>query len=195
MSNYKTTNHMKKYNIYLIHGYTASPDSNWFQDFKKNIEKEHIEISILNMPNSQSPKLKEWIDYMENSIKEIDENTIFIGHSLGCVTILNFLSNSNTTKIKGLFLVSGFVESSPIPALNEFVTPRLNYNYLKQLTPNRISISAVDDDIIPYKYSKTMAERIDAKFTLLKEGKHFIDRDNFTEFPFLINEIKKLLND
>lgn len=195
MSNYKTTNHMKKYNIYLIHGYTASPDSNWFQDFKKNIEKEHIEISILNMPNSQSPKLKEWIDYMENSIKEIDENTIFIGHSLGCVTILNFLSNSNTTKIKGLFLVSGFVESSPIPALNEFVTPRLNYNYLKQLTPNRISISAVDDDIIPYKYSQTMAERIDAKFTLLKEGKHFIDRDNFTEFPFLINEIKKLLND
>jgi len=186
---------MKRYNIYLIHGYTASPDSNWFQDFKMKLEKENIEISILNMPNSQSPKLKEWINHMEKSIIKIDENTIFIGHSLGCVTILNFLNNSNTTKIKGLFLISGFVESSPISALTEFVTPKLNYNYLQQLTPNRIAISAVDDDIIPYKYSKTMSERIDAKFTLLKDGKHFIDRDYFTEFPFLIKEIKKLLID
>lgn len=186
---------MKKHNIYLIHGYTASPDSNWFQDFKKKLENENIEVSILNMPNSQSPKLNEWIDYMKNSVKEIDEQTIFIGHSLGCVTILNFLSTSNTTKIKGLFLISGFVESSPIPALIEFVRPKLNYNYLKQLTSTSIVISAVDDDIIPYEYSKKLAERIDAKFTLLKEGKHFIDSDNFTEFPFLIKEIKKLLID
>ncbi|MBL4559884.1 MAG: serine hydrolase family protein [Labilibaculum sp.] len=186
---------MKKHKIYLIHGYTASPDSNWFQDFKKNVAKENIEISILKMPNSQSPKLNEWIDYMEKFVKEIDEQTIFIGHSLGCVTLLNFLSTFNIPKISALFLVSGFVESSPIPALTEFVRPRLNYNYLKQLTSTRIVISAVDDDIIPYEYSKTMAERIDAKFTLLTEGKHFIDRDNFTEFPFLIKEIKKLLND
>jgi len=184
---------MKKYKIYLIHGYTASPDSNWFQDFKKKLEKENIEIFILNMPNSQSPKLSEWINHLEKSIKDIDENTIFVGHSLGCVTILNFLNNTNAIIIKGLFLVSGFVESSPIPALNEFVKPRLNYNYLQQLTPNRFSISAIDDDIIPYKYSKTMAEKLNASFTLLKEGKHFIDRDNFTEFPFLIEEIKKLL--
>jgi len=74
--------------------------------------------------------------------------------------------------------------------LNEFLTPRLNYNYLKQLPSNRIAISAVDDDIIPYEYSKTMAEKLNASFTLLKEGKHFIDKDYFTEFPFLIEEIK-----
>jgi len=186
---------MKKHKIYLIHGYTASPDSNWFQDFKKKLENENIEICILNMPNSQNPKLSEWINHLEKSINDINEQTIFVGHSLGCVTILNFLNNSNATKIKGLFLVSGFVESSPISALNEFVKPPLNYNYLKQLTPNNIAISAIDDDIIPYEYSKTMAEKLNASFTLLKEGKHFIDRDNFTEFPFLIEEVQKLLID
>ncbi|WP_133534601.1 RBBP9/YdeN family alpha/beta hydrolase [Tenacibaculum caenipelagi] len=185
---------MKKHNIYLIHGYTASPDSNWFQNFKQSLENDFIEVSILEMPDSLAPKLNDWVSYMENHIKEIDENTIFIGHSLGCISILNFLNKFKTTKIKGLFLISGFVESSPIPELIEFLKPKLNYNHLKEITKTRVAISAIDDDIIPYQYSKTMAEKLDAKFTLLKKGKHFIDRDGFTKFPFLVKEISTLVN-
>ena len=186
---------MKKHNIYLIHGYTASPNSNWFQDLKNSLESDFIKVSILNMPDSQDPKLNDWINYMKNHIKDINEETIFIGHSLGCVSILNFLNQFNTAKIKGVFLISGFIESSPIPELIEFVKPKLNYKYLKEITKTRIAISAIDDDIIPFEYSKTMAEKIDAKFTLLEEGKHFIDRDGFTKFPFLVKEIKKCLRE
>ncbi|REH54718.1 hypothetical protein C7448_102242 [Tenacibaculum gallaicum] len=186
---------MDKYKIYVIHGYTASPYSNWFQDFKKNLKNDSIEVSILKMPNSQNPKLSEWVEFLENHVKEINEKTIFVGHSLGCVTILNFLNKLNITKIKGLFLISGFVESTPIPELIEFVKPKLNYSYLKEITKIRIAISATDDDIIPFEYSKTMAEKLEAKFTLLKEGKHFIDRDGVTEFPFLIKEIKRNLQE
>ncbi|WP_428740869.1 RBBP9/YdeN family alpha/beta hydrolase [Tenacibaculum sp.] len=186
---------MKKHKIYLIHGYTASPDSNWFQDLKNNLENEFINVSILNMPDSQNPKLNGWINHMENHIKDIDEHTIFIGHSLGCVSILNFLNQFKATKIKGLFLISGFVESSPIPELIEFVKPKLNYNHLKEITKTRVAISAIDDDIIPFEYSKIMAEKLDAKFTLLEEGKHFIDRDNFTKFPFLVKEITECIRE
>jgi hypothetical protein len=39
-----------------------------------------------------------------------------------------------------------------------------------------------------------MAEKLDAKFTLLKEGKYFIDRNGFTKFPFLVKEISTLVN-
>ena len=183
---------MKKYKIYLIHGYTASSESNWFPNFKKELENYDIDISILNMPNSQNPKLNEWIVYMDNSIKEYDENTIFIGHSLGCVTILNFLSNNSSKKIKGLFLISGFIEDTPIPELLEFVKPELNYDEIIKLTRNRLVISAKDDDIINYEYSQVLAERLESKFILLDKGKHFIDRDNFTEFPLLIGEVKKI---
>lgn len=184
---------MKKHKIYLIHGYTASPKSNWFPNFKKTLENEHIEISILHMPNSQNPKLDEWVEHMDKSIKEYDENTIFIGHSLGCVTILNFLNNKLPQQIKGLFLVSGFIEDSPIPELLEFVKPKLNYNKLTSLTKNNVVISAKDDDIINYKYSQFLAEKLTSKFILLNQGKHFIDRDNFTEFPLLIEAIKKII--
>ncbi|MDX8553164.1 alpha/beta hydrolase [Tenacibaculum sp. 1B UA] len=146
------------------------------------------------MPNSKNPKLNEWVDFMESHVTEIDEKTIFVGHSLGCIAILNFLNKLNIPKIKGLFLISGFIESTPIPELIEFVKPQLNYSHLKEITSIRTAISAVDDDIIPFEYSKTMAEKLEAKFTLLKEGKHFIDRDGFTKLPFLIEEIKRHIN-
>lgn len=185
---------MKKYKIYLIHGYTASSESNWFPYLKKEFESKNIEITILNMPNSQNPKLNEWNDCMDNSIDNYDENTIFIGHSLGCVTILHFLNKNTTKKIKGLFLISGFVEESPIPALLEFVQPILNYNKIIKLAKNRIVISAKDDDIINYKYSQILAEKLDSKFILLEKGKHFIDRDNFIKFPLLVKKIKDILD-
>jgi hypothetical protein len=36
-----------------------------------------------------------------------------------------------------------------------------------------------------------MAEKLKTEFTLLDAGRHFIDRDGFTEFPYLVSEVKK----
>ncbi|PKV50288.1 hypothetical protein ATE84_2343 [Aquimarina sp. MAR_2010_214] len=185
---------MNKTQIYLIHGYTASKTSNWFPSFKKELQSANVEVTILDMPNSKAPQFYEWANYMEKSIPKYDENTIFIGHSLGCVTLLNYLNTNRLGAVKGLFLVSGFVEETPIPELSQFVQPKLDYDYINNLTQNRIALSAIDDDIVPYDYSKRMAKKLKATFILLDEGKHFIDRDNFIEFPLLVTEVKKLID-
>ncbi|MCL6218894.1 RBBP9/YdeN family alpha/beta hydrolase [Zunongwangia pacifica] len=179
--------------ICLIHGYTASKTSNWFPSFKKELQSEKIDVIIPDMPNSKNPQFEEWISHMEKVITHYDENTIFIGHSLGCVTLLNYLNTNRLNTVKGLILVSGFIEETPIPELQQFVQSELDFEYLINLTENRIAISAIDDDIIPYGYSKRMAEKLKAKFILLNKGKHFIDRDNFVNFPFLVKEVKKLI--
>ncbi|MCL3781317.1 serine hydrolase family protein [Prolixibacteraceae bacterium JC049] len=185
---------MNKTHIYLIHGYTASKTSNWFPSFEAEMQNENVEVTVLDMPNSNNPVFHEWINHIEKSIKAYDANSIFIGHSLGCTTILSYLNrNRINTNIKGMFLISGFVEETPIPELAEFIEDELDYNYLINLTQNRIAISAKDDDIVPFDYSMRMAEKLKSQFILLDEGKHFIDRDNFTDFPFLVNEVKKLL--
>lgn len=184
---------MKKINIYIIHGYLASSESNWFPYLKNKLENDVVKVTVFNMPNSKNPKLLEWVNHIKNNITNFDENSILIGHSLGCVAILNYLNNSKPAKFKGLYLIAGFVEKTPIPELLEFVEPLLNYNKIIELTNNRMVIAAKDDDIIHYKYSQFLAEKIDANFTLLNEGKHFIERDNFTKFPLLVKEIKKLI--
>lgn len=181
------------YNIYVVHGYTANSQANWYPDLKNHLESENVAIHIFDMPNSHAPVEKEWLDFLEAKITNFDEKSIYIGHSLGCATILKFLEDKNTDNIESLFLVSGFVENSPIPELSEFVKEKINYAKFIKTISNRIVISAEDDDIIPYQYSEILAKKLNAQFNLLRTGKHFIDRDGFIKFLYLTNLIQEMI--
>ncbi|MDH6311004.1 putative alpha/beta hydrolase family esterase [Dysgonomonas sp. PFB1-18] len=178
------------YNIYVVHGYTANSQANWYPDLKNHLESENIRVHIFDMPNSHAPVEKEWLDFLEANITNLDDKSIFIGHSLGCVTILRFLENKNTDNIESLFLVSGFIENSPIPELSEFVKEEIDHSNFIETIKNRVVISAEDDDIVPYPYSEVLAKKLNAQFKLLETGKHFIDRDGFTAFPYLTNLVQ-----
>ena len=183
-----------KYNIYVIHGYTANSKANWFPYLKEHLETENIEVHIFDMPNPQNPSFEEWLSYMNQQIKSSEQKSIFVGHSLGCVTILNYLMDKNMKNVESIFLVSGFVEESPISELLGFMQKKIAYSKIIENIPNRFVISAEDDDIIPYNYSEELARKINAEFILLKQGKHFIDRDGFIEFPLLVKLIKETIS-
>lgn len=128
---------------------------------------------------------------------DIDENTIFIGHSLGSVTALRYILEKNI-KIKGAILVSGFINENPMDeqteGLQEFVDEPLDITRIKNLIPSRIVITATDDDIVPTEATQKLAEALDANLIILSSGKHFIARDGYTDFPVLLNEIQRLIN-
>lgn len=184
---------MNQYKIILVHGYLANPEENWFPHFKKSLEQiPNVTVEVPAMPDSHSPDFNTWLAHLKSTIRSVDEYTIFVGHSLGCVTLLNFLDKYfPEQKVKSLYLVSGFVERTPLPELSGFVTDKLNYQRLISNAPIRTVISAIDDDIVPYKYSQELAEKMKAEFILLQEGKHFISLDGFTEFPELVTRIRE----
>ena len=80
---------MKK--IYLIHGWGGSSGEGWFSWLKRNLEKQNFEVYVFNMPDSDNPKIETWVKYLEKNIKNVDKDTFFIGHSIGCQTIMRFL--------------------------------------------------------------------------------------------------------
>lgn len=188
---------MKSNNIYVIHGYTSSNQAEWFPWLKEQFKNSNVKIDIPNMPDSENPHLEPWIKHLRKNILHIDENTIFIGHSLGCVTALRYILEKNI-KIKGAILVSGFINENPMAeqteGLQEFVNESLDIKKIKNLIQSRIVITAKDDDIVPTEATQKLAKELDANLIILSSGKHFIARDGYTDFPFLLNEIQKLIN-
>ena len=95
-------------------------------------------------------------------------------------------------------MVSGFIDENPMKTqkegLSQFVDGALDIEKIKELIPLRTVITAVDDDIVPTQATQKLAEKIDADLIVLKSGKHFIARDGYTDFPILLNEIKKMIN-
>lgn len=188
---------MNAENIYIIHGYTASKKSNWFPWLKEKLEDKKVKVSVPDMPDSKNPYCKQWLHHLSSVVSEINENTIFIGHSLGCIAIIRFLLEKNI-KINGAIFVSGFIDENPMSenteGLQSFFSDPLDIERLKYPIPNRVAITAADDDIVPSAATKKMAEKINAKLMELNSGKHFIDRDGYTQFPILLKETESMIH-
>lgn len=176
--------------VYIVHGYTANADKHWFPWLEKELAKCHISCERLNMPNSDNPLLEHWLAYLSEKV-ELNDKTIFVGHSLGCITILNFLAGRQV-KIKGAVFVSGFYQSlENLPELSTFT----DYYAKLPILPSfpAYVVSALDDRIVNHKYSDALAQHLQADYIRLNQGGHFLDREGITELPVVLELVKKLI--
>jgi predicted alpha/beta hydrolase family esterase len=97
---------MKK--IYVIHGWDATPDSNWYPWLKGELEESFdLKVEVPQMPNTEVPVIAEWVGHLKNVVSSPNEDTYFVGHSLGCQTILRYLETLDNVKVGGVLLVAG----------------------------------------------------------------------------------------
>lgn len=182
--------------VYVVHGYMAAPQSNWFPWLVEQCQYHNINIHVLEMPNSHFPDKEIWNDKLTNEI-QLDSDTIVVGHSLGCITLLRYLAQQHTsTSIKGAILVSGFFEAvGGLPELDTFTQESVNFSDLIHRIQHRVVITARNDDIVPHHYSERLAEKLSADFLLYQEGGHFIDRDGIRTLPAVLEKILKFSAD
>ena len=77
--------------VFIIHGWDGYPDEGWFPWLRKELELVGFEIVILSMPNPVAPEIGSWVKCLKDGVGEINENTFFVGHSIGCQTIIRYL--------------------------------------------------------------------------------------------------------
>lgn len=183
--------------VVVVHGYTASPAQNWFPWLAEQLEgaAPDVHVSVPEMPNPHAPQPAEWIDALQRAVPQVDEHTHFVGHSLGCIAALLFLRDKHPNKkIGSLTMVSGFGETaSTLPELSSFTEPKPSLAFSRKLTSNRIVLTSGDDEIVPWTYSQRLADEMDAPLLKLKTGGHFLDREGYTKFPFLLQIIESFL--
>lgn len=63
---------------------------------------------VPKFPTPKNQKLENWIGIFREYEKNLDKNSIFVGHSIGCAFIFSILERLNI-KIKASFLVAGFL--------------------------------------------------------------------------------------
>ncbi len=94
----------------LIHGYQASPDLNYHQWLKTELEKRGHTVEIPVLPNPNEPNPKEQADYVLKHC-QLDKNTVLVAHSLGSNVALRILEQLDTP-IHRTVLVGGFLDAN-----------------------------------------------------------------------------------
>ena len=78
--------------VFLIHGWEGRPDNHWFPYLTLELKANGFDVSAPQMPHAAEPKVAEWLAFLKDYVGKPDEETYFVGHSLGCITIARYLA-------------------------------------------------------------------------------------------------------
>lgn len=190
---------MKK-RVFIIHGWDFNPNMNWYPWLKKELENREFEVFVPEMPDTSEPKISSWVSHLSNVVKKADKNTYFIGHSIGCQTIMRYLeSQPSNVKIGGLLFVAGWIKLDHLEnkEVEEIAKPwletHIDFSKVKEKTDN-ISIFLSSND--PYncfkENKKLFAFNLKAKLIILNDMGHFTQDDGIKKLRPALDEFLKI---
>lgn len=181
----------QKNNIILIHGYKGASDNHWFPYIQNELENLGVEVFAPQMPDEHT--LEKWLPALEELKGKINENTILIGHSLGCPAILHLLEMVDQP-VFGTVFVAGFGkkfedESESAQECNEFVK-NISWKKARKNAGHIKIIASTNDPAVPVDISINFGVMLQETIHFFDGAGHFCESDGFEKFPKLLDHIK-----
>jgi predicted alpha/beta hydrolase family esterase len=184
---------MKK--VYLIHGWGGSSKGGWFDWLKEELRGK-AEVQAFDMPDSDNPIIERWVDFLENNIKKIDGETYFVGHSIGCQTIMRFLERlPERTPIGGCVFVAGWFNLMNIEDLEKgiakpWLVRPIDFEKIKRNCDNFLVVLSDNDPFVPLSDAKIFKDKLGTKAIIKKNKGHF-DFSDTDKIPEVLDFILK----
>ncbi len=176
----------------LIHGWDGYPEEGWRPWLKDELEKQNFEVIVPAMPNSAKPKMNEWLKHLEEIVGHPDGSYYFVGHSLGCITILRYLESlDKDVNIGGVVSVAGFTSNLGFDELDTFFQSKINWNKIKSYCKNFVAIHSDNDPYVSLHYADFFKDNLDAEVIIENNKKHFSGEDNINELPSALESVLK----
>ncbi len=181
----------------MVHGWSGSPEEHWFPWVKAKLEKEGYKVDAPFMRTHDNPVIEEWVGHLEEIAGDYDEETVFIGHSIGCQAILRFVEKVGR-KAKGAIFVAGWFNLENMETVEEETIARswieisVDLEKVKKLIPKSVLIISDNDPYGVFEFNKQKFAELGSKIIVLPKAGHVTSSDGYNELPILINEIKEL---
>lgn len=188
---------MKK--AYIVHGWGGSPDEAMLKWIRESMQSRGFDAVGIPMPHPDTPTIEDWVDTLSMECKDIDENTYFIGHSVGCQTILRFMETlPEQTKAKQVILIAPWVlltvenldETEEEEIARPWMETPIDYEKIKTHVSDITAIFSDNDPFVPLEWNKKLLEeKLNAKTIVLHNKGHFTESDNVISLPEALEEI------
>lgn len=184
--------------VIIVHGWASYPEDGWFPWLKSKLEAEGYQVDIPSMPTPLVPIIKNWVGHLQKTLGPVDQDTIFVGHSIGCQTILRYLETIDTP-IRGAVFVAGFFKLEGLESIAEekvaeaWIKTPIDLEKVKRIMGRSIAIFSDNDRFVPLEPNKKAFEEMLGSETVIEHGrKHFAGDQGITELPSALEAIKKL---
>ena len=168
--------------VFLIHGWEGYPEEGWRPWLKEKLETKGFQVFALAMPDTNHPKMDAWVGHLAQIVETPDGDCYFVGHSLGCITILRYLETlQENQKIGGAVLVAGFTSNLGYEELDNFFVKPINWEKIKFHCSKFIAIHSDNDLYVSPHYGDFFKEELNAQIIVEHDKKHFSGEDGIME--------------
>ncbi|MFI1161920.1 RBBP9/YdeN family alpha/beta hydrolase [Streptomyces sioyaensis] len=175
----------------IIHGYGASPEDHWFGWLAEQLNADGILTTIPALPNPQDPDPAQWAEVVRSDLGALDENSMVVAHSLGCLAVLRYLrSLPDPWHLGTLVLVSGFVDQLPaLPDLNSYIGDGCDVEGLSNHIGRLTIIRSDADPYVPPGHTDRLAGLLGASAEVVPGAGHFLASDGVTSLREVLEAI------
>ncbi len=187
--------------VIIVHQWCGSPKTDFYPWLKKELEKSNFKVLVPIMPDTNHPQIKPWLNKLNKTVGKPDKNTFFIGHSVGCQTILRYLESlPENTKVGGAVFVAGWFHLTKEVTGNKeqykiakpWLETKLNFNKVMKHTKKFTAIFSNNDPYVPLSDSKIFKNKLKTKIVIQKNKGHFTQDDKIRKVPKALKEFLKL---
>jgi uncharacterized protein len=181
--------------IFIVHGFQSSPHDNWFDWLATQARAAGNTVTQPAMPAPDYPQAAEWQQTLDEIIGQPQANTFLIGHSLGVITLLHFLSRHRPVRLGGLILVAGFATQLPkLKILDDYIhASQPDFTVLQHISMPVHSIISTNDPYVPEAASSTIAHALHSSIDYVPSGGHLMAEDGFSELPPVWQSLQQML--
>jgi hypothetical protein len=184
--------------IFIIHGWSGRPDCGWMKWLAKELSKKGFQVWAKRMPNPDFPKINSWISHLKKIARNPDENTYFVGHSIGCQAIIRYLETlPKNKKVGGAIFIAGWFNLENLETEEEkivvkpWLTKKIKFSKVKPKIGKAVALFSDNDPWVPLSDSKIFRKKLGAKIIIEHNKGHYIE--NVTKkIPAALKELLRM---
>jgi len=178
----------------IVHCWGGSSNYAWYPWVKAELEKCGYQVTVPDMPDSDSPKLATWLPHLQEIVGQPDDELVLIGHSIGTVAIMRYLEALKVGQVGKVILVAGFTDELGFKELENFFETRLNFAKIKTKSKNGFVVIQSDNDpFVSEQYGERLKEELGAKLIIKHGANHMsgaVDGEEAcTELPEVVESV------
>ena len=187
--------------VFIVHGWSGRPEHGWYLWLKRELEKRGFEASVPRLPDTDSPRIEKWIPALADATGKVDEDTFFVGHSLGCQTIARFLESlPENQKAGGVIFVAGFFKHLSDAEYDEnekktrdhWLNKPINFESVKSKINKSIAFFSKDDPDVPLDNKEDFRTKLGSEIIVLNGYKHFAGDYGINELPIVLEKLLEI---
>ena len=166
--------------VVIVHRWSGGAYEDWRPWLKSKLEKMGYKVFLPDMPDADEPIIEKWVNKLADVVSTPDLDTYFIGHSIGCQTILRYLETIDS-KVGGALFVAGWFnlenleDGEVVEIAKPWIEIPINIEKIKSVLPKSTLMISKDDPYGAFKENIDKFSQFVSHTYVFDHSGHFIE--------------------